>query len=260
MANILFAHADLSDAASLGATSVNAAYPLLNLQDMQPSVVYRSANTSALDIDVDLGALTDVDFFALVNCNFTLSASVRVRTATTQANLTASPNYDSGAVTFTAPLAYANRGFYNKRAAVVNARWVRFSVADVANPAGFLEIGRLIVARAFVPARNYNFGGGIGFVDPTEISETLGGQLYVNARPRRKTMEFEIAHNASDSWVVLNNDRARGLAKEWLIIQDMDDTTNIHDRSIYGLMRELAPIVHTARNFYTKRYKIEEML
>jgi hypothetical protein len=261
MANILFAHADLSDSAVFSATTENASYPLVNLQNIQPSIVYRSTSVAAHDLDVDLGAMVAVNFFALVKCNFTTSASIRVRTADSQSNLSASPSYDSTALGFTPPADYNNRGFYHYKSSPVTARWVRFTISDVGNADGYLEIGRLIVADAFVPSRNFDYGNGVGFIDPSTTNDSLGAPIYVNERRRRKYLEYTGNFTKSEALGnVYNLDFRRGSAKDYLIILDVDDTTYIHQQSIYGLVKELTSIERAAFPLFKKRYRIEEML
>ncbi len=258
---MLIAHAALSDAASLSATTENPNYPLENLQNMQPSQVYRSTAVTGQDIDIDLGAAYALDLFALVNCNLTLSGTVRVRVADSQSNLSAAPSYDSTALGFTAPLSQRNRAFYNYKSAPVTDRWVRFTLEDATNTDGFLEIGRLIVAGSFIPSRNYSYGGGIGYIEASQTTESQGGQIYVHERPRRKYLEIEANITKAEALTsVLDLDRDRGGAKDYLVMLDADDAAYVHQQSIYGLSQELAPIIRPHLNHFIKRYRFEEIL
>ena len=68
--------------------------PASNLNVDYPNMVWKSTGTTGAFIEVRLDSSLSWDFIGLVGANLFAADAVRIRSATSQANLTASPAYD----------------------------------------------------------------------------------------------------------------------------------------------------------------------
>ena len=266
MGNIIIADSALSDAATLTAGSEAAGMPVGNLQTFQPSEKWRATNLAAAYVEADLGAAQPLDLIALLYTNTTSAATWRIRGATTQANLTAAPGYDSGAITAWPQSGLDDWDFVHVfkwlGASPQTFRWWRVDLTDAANPDGHLQAGRLYLSDAWQPARNLQYGWSIGFADDSIKRRATGGQSWVTARGKRRVLDFtlgflseaEMYDNAFDI------DRRRGEHADVLAIRDPDDTAHVHRQMVYGLIDGLKPIVNPNFNLFEKSYRIEEAL
>lgn len=95
MSNIIIAK---PYSATITAASAASTMPASNLNLAQPTDVWRSTSLTSQYIVADLGSAKAVDTIALMFTNLTSAATMRIRGATSQANLTASPGYDSSTI------------------------------------------------------------------------------------------------------------------------------------------------------------------
>lgn len=96
MGNCILASPALSDAATITGSTAASGAPLSYLQRMQPGEVWQSSSLSSVYMEADLGSAKEIDLVALLFNNATSEGLWRIRAATSQANLTAAPTYDSG--------------------------------------------------------------------------------------------------------------------------------------------------------------------
>lgn len=272
MGNPVIATPALSDAATLTASSAPATLPVSNLQGEQPGVVWRALDPAASWVEVDLGAASAINLVALLHHNLGSAATWRIRAAATQGDLTAAPGYDSTAITAWPTAGLEDWGTVNSvlwlAAAPQSFRWWRIDLADAANPAGFLEAGRLYIADAWQPSRNLEYGWSTAWQDPSEFALALGGQEYAVERRRRRLIQFTIpivaesqaAAEAEAYGKAFELQRLRGLSGDVLAIRDPDNAAQLQRQTIYGRMAELRPIVNTAFNIFTTRFAFREML
>jgi hypothetical protein len=70
----------------------------------------------------------------------------------------------------------------------VSAQYAQFDFLDQNNAKGYIEIGRLLVGRAFRPADNYEYGNNeLGFIPLGSVRESFGGRRsYTDSGVRRK--------------------------------------------------------------------------
>ena len=189
-----------------------------------------------------------------------------MRAATSQANLTASPGYDSTSVSVWPTTGLEDWPFVHGilwlGASPQTFRWWRVDYADAGNADGVLEAGRLIIAKAWQPTRNRRFGMSFTFIDPSPRRAARGGQLHVLPLERRRRLDFGLAL-LSETEVMENAfelQRLRGLGKDVLVIPDPTKTAQQARQAIYGLLPELSPISDPRFNNYEVRFAVEEML
>ena len=268
MGNIVIASPALSDAATLSTPgTVAATLPLANLQAMYPGQVCRFTSLAGMAIVADLGAPYAINLVALVMHSATAAASWRIRGASSQANLTAAPGYDSGTVSLW-PSSGQPSGWPKATSSLFLAgaqtyEWWRIDLADAANPAGYLDIGRLYLAAAWQPSRNHKTDWSLAYVDDTLVTKSLSGINFVTPRPPRRkvdwTIEFlsetEMKENA------LELDRLRGASKDVLAIRDPGATTELQHDTVQGL-QTLQPVTIGAPSpvLWSKKFTIEELI
>ena len=265
MANIAICNPIISDAATIATDSEHANFPVTNLKKIQPAHIWRSnLVTSAY---IELGPLTSTafDLVSLICTNLTSTATWRIRTANSQANLTASPIHDSTAITFWPTTNLDDwesiNGFYviPSPSAVT---WIRIDLVDSANPNGFLEASRIYVSKMWQPTVNMKYDWGIGYNDASIFDKTIGGNTLITPQGKIRVLNFDLDFEDEDE--MFDNafylDRNRGESGDILVIPDYENSNRIHDQSVYGLSRALAPINNPRYQLFRKRYRVEELI
>lgn len=263
MSNLALLTPALSDAGVIsdpGPTGVGVA----NLLTMQPGEAF-VASTVNCAFDLDLGSAKVIDGVMALHFGTTTSLTWRIRGATSQANLTASPGFDSGVVsayaTGSRPTGYAaadSLTAYRLLSPSQNFQWWRINFADAVS---LYSIGRIYFAKMWQPAVNIQFNWQLGWLDVGIRNRALGGQTFTKDLGRLRYMEFEAAFE-SESELYTNSheiDRLRGETKDVFVVRDPAATTFLHSQSIYGLMTGLKPIVNPFFQNYAKSYRIEEL-
>lgn len=147
-------------------------------------------------------------------------------------------------------------------------RYWRVDTADPANPAGYIEAGRLYLSNAWQPSRNLEYGWSTAWLDPTEITAALGGQEYDIGRRRRRQITFSVpivANSQAEAEAeayskAFELQRLRGLSGDVLGIRDPDNFDQLQRQMVYGRFAELRPIVNSAFKTFTTRFAFREML
>ena len=266
MGRIVIAEPSLSDAAVLRSVAGADALPVGNLQAQQPSDVWRTTAVAGDAIEADLGAAADVNLVALLYTNAGSAATWRIRAAAAQPDLVAAPGYDSGTLPVWPTTGLETWAFVHGirwlSAAAQTFRWWRVDFADLNNPAGYLQAGRLFITKAWQPTRNRRRGLSIAFEDLSPRERARGGQVYPLALPRRRVLQF-VLHFLEEQEMFDNAfeiDRLRGRSGDLLVIPDPDKPDQIQRQAVYGLQAELPPIVDPAFNVFEKPYVIEEQV
>ncbi|GAB4373865.1 MAG: hypothetical protein Kow00114_36070 [Kiloniellaceae bacterium] len=268
MAKIFIAGGQWMDAATLEDSSAVAAnYPLSNLLTIQPGEKTRFSTPAAAHVVVDLGAARAVDTVALIAHNASAAGTWRVRGATSEANLTASPGYDSGAGVSLWPAsgkpdANIHHSFLRLGSAQ-SYRWWRVDIADAGNADGYFQLGRLLIAGAWAPAVNYSFGADIGWVDPSPIDEGVGGHSFPLEREKHRVFNLPFRFQTkADAWgQAYELQRKRGGSKDVFAVLDPDEDEYLHVVMVHGLLR--GTITSISNDFF-QRYsftlRIKELL
>jgi len=257
MANIVIATPLLSDAATLTtAGTVSGTLPLTNLQTYRPSQVCRWTSLTNVSVIVDLGASYAITTVALLFINGTTEITRRVRLADTQANLTASPAYDSTAEVMADPSRFVDHF------TAVTCRWVRIDLADPNNADGFLEAGRLYVDAAWQPDLNVAEGWQFGVEDDSEIARSLDGGQLVTVRGKRRLLRASFQFQTQDelfteAYALITE---RGIGKDLLVIRDPAGTTHRLRQTVYGLLAETEAITHQTADLYAWDFTIRELV
>ena len=267
MADVTFATSIFIDAATLTTGNEEALLPATNLQNRQPTKRWRTTSLSTMFLEADLTEAKAINLVALISHNGSAAATWQIRGATSQANLTAAPGFDSGAVSMwpiTRPEDWPVRSLFSRLwlTTAQSFRWWRVDIVDAGNSDGWFEAGRLIIDAAWQPDIGLTPNWGVGWLDPGPREESLGGNLYPTQRSRRRIIELNLDFN--DEAAMLANafelQRTRGRSEDVLALVDPTETTNWHRTGVYGLMTNLQPLVNTAFDIFSQTITIEELI
>jgi hypothetical protein len=157
----------LSDSATLDQSSEQSSLPAVAVQRVQPRDIWRSYDNSDQWLTFNLGSQQSFDFVAVLYHNCDQNCLWRIRTANTEANLTASPTYDSTASVASpqvADIAMRNAGetdTYARFHAIKDIgsqtnQWVRLDFETLTGITE-LEIGRVMICSTLQQAPAYNW-------------------------------------------------------------------------------------------------------
>lgn len=285
MANTILAYGNRIDASSLFGGAWLATLPLENLRDRRLGKVARSASVllAATTFDVDLGGVRLTRVVALVNHNFSISALYRIRLSNVSdfSSVVADSGwtdvwptvYPSGAVPWGSPSWWSGKyaaeeisGYTPTLVFILpstkNARYIRVEINDTANPAGYVQVGRVFTADGWQPVRNASYGAGIGWEDPSTAQESLSGAKSFDKRTKRRVVRFGLNSMAEGEAMgnAFEMQRAAGITEEVLFIWDPDDTQNALRRQFLARMRTLSIIENPGPDRWKTPYELEELL
>ncbi|CAB4136735.1 hypothetical protein UFOVP842_54 [uncultured Caudovirales phage] len=288
MANAVLAFPITSDnaAATYAGGSWVAALPLTNLKDDRLARVTRSTSASLANAQftIDFGIAEWIRFVALVDHNFSRTSAVRVRGSNTAGDWSVT-TYDSGwfdGWPVTSPLYVAPVGDaswldgrmsateaadYNLSAIYIAAsataaRYWKIEISDIGNTAGYVQMGRLVMSRAWQPTINMSIGAKIGINTETSFQRSDAGPKYFNVQPRARSAAFTIQNMDTDE--IFTNafemQRQLGLSKQLFFVWDASDKVHLFRRSFLATLRDLSPIEAASVSFFTAAFSAEEVL
>lgn len=275
MANIILGFPNRVDSAVLAGGAWVEALPLANLQDRALARVARTLDielTSTM-LTVDLQQQRTLRVLAFVAHNFSLSARITLvfsnaadfsdplLTVTSDAW----PSVSDGEWDLDA-LEWENDNFWlgtylqediegqTPTCSIllpedVLARYIKVTIDDSSNSAGFLQVGRLFIGAAFLqPRLNYSFGATLGYEDATNIDMALSGAEYFDRREPVRVMRFTLGYLSADEGfgAALELTRRAGVSGEVFVIPDPADTAYGATRSFLGRLRQLSPLEQLA--------------
>lgn len=274
MANVCFGFPILSDD-SAGVTptfsggSWRAALPLTNLKDRRLAAVARStdATTASTTFTVDCGSDVAARVFALCGHNLSAAATVRV----TAVNAAAVTVYDSGVLSVTpagltaAMAAVLDVPWYVVAPTVQTARHFTFAITDTGNAAGYVEVGRAIVASGFQPSVNASYGLAWGQENPTTRTRSIGGAAVYDRQRGARTVAGVLAmmpeSEAFGDWFDL---KARaGLDGQLFFVYDPDvlaTSATGYKRAMLAVFAQVDPIAHPYFGRYETAFALVEDL
>lgn len=221
---IRLCYTNYADAGVVTASSEVASLPAVNVQSMWKSKPWRSTGCVSEWIKFDLGAAKNILAVILTGHNLTSAATVHV-----QANATDVWTLPSVDVV----IPWSARDLVYLWAANQSYRWWRFTIADAANPDGFISLGRAYIGLAPAPDRHFS-SYTRQLVDPTIISESTDGAESFEDKNAFNTYAFEFAGILVDE--IENLVKAVGLKEYWWVIADYDnaiETDGKHDLTAY---------------------------
>ena len=229
--NIAICDTALADAALVTADTAAPGVPATNLQTSQPGEVWRSNYVASGTFVVDLGEAAPVRAIALLYSNLSDTATWRVRGAASEAALGNAPRVEV-AQAFGSTLPRDARGWrhglaYLRRAAAAaiwTNRWWQIDLSDAANPDGYLEAGRLVMADPWQPECNLSLGWDFIRRDASLVERMVGGQLRTELRGAHDEFAFDLDWlSRAEAYANLGpllDGRRKGGAGDLLVIRD----------------------------------------
>jgi hypothetical protein len=238
---ILFLSPRLSDMATITASSEVPSLPARNLQNMQPTKVYRSLTTSTA-LTIVMPEPLAANCVALVGGNPSDQRYVRLLGASTLPGLGSAPVIDTDWVSPWATGERPDAPEWPHWLQII--RWEndetlgywRLQVQDEGAP--YVDIGRLVLGRAWQPLYNVDLDPSIGFV-PLDVQEPNGyGQTFTDPRPyaqRQFDFNFSGANQDDVFDYAMELSRLRGQARDFIVCLDPAATSRFHQWSMQAL-------------------------
>lgn len=146
--------------------------------------------------------------------------------------------------------------------AEVYARYCRLLIDDATNSAGYVQAGRLIVAQAWQPQVNYDWGAKLGYETDTQSETALGGARYFDVRPARRSFSCKLSWLDDDEAYgrIYEMMRMLGIDREIFVMSDADDAVNILRKNFLATFRELSVIESPYLNAHSVALEFTEVL
>jgi hypothetical protein len=249
-----------------GIGSWQSALPLTNMQDRRLAKVARSTDATAANtaFEVDLKTARGIGCLALTGHNLTASATVRWRGGASSGAYT----YDSTAlaVSWSATTAEDRLGVncpaVHIPTAVQSFRFWRCDVSDTGNPAGYVEIGRLVVAARFQPTINISYGASLSWEDDSTRLVSDGGAALYNVRSKRRgiTAVLDNIAEAEALGTLEKMQHQAGTTGQVFFVWDTADTTYLHERAFLACFRQLSALEAPYVSRYRAAFSLVEEL
>lgn len=275
-----------SDDSSVSGGSWRSSAPLSNVQNKDVRRVARSTNaataSTVMRFDGGDSPKQSWSMFAILNHSITTTGKWRVVLTDSDTDVVEQRIYDSGLIdVWEATIIFGSRpwGLFPWNGVDVNdyptypiafhvspesyyARYLFLYIEDAANPAGYVDVGRVLAGEAWRPNINPNYGFSIRYVDPSEIKRTRGGHRITSELPRYRVLDMEFTG--------LSESEALGAIFEWqkvgrgndvLFVKNPLESAAIRFRStLYCAMIDTQPIPELFQDRYATRLSLEELI
>lgn len=257
-----------SDAATITGTPWLSTMPVANLLNRKPGKLARTSSLTSISITMQLATARAWNGIFIGNHNGTSAATMRVRAAQTEGNLTAAPGLDTTALSMWPATGRPTdeewepfnscRRFTNSTAYL----WWRVDIADPANPAGYFQAGRIIGATRYQPTFNYTPEVAIGYAPADLRNESQFGYTDTQARrrPRVARVPFDAITEADAMTKMLEIQRRIGGARDAFIMLDADATDHFHRMSFLAYMTAASPLGYRQFGVYMGNLEFKENL
>lgn len=139
-------------------------------------------------------------------------------------------------------------------------RYLRIDFADSGNPDGFIQAGRLIVAKAYQPAVNFGYPAELpAIVDPSAREILPGGQTIVSPFGIRPYAGVTLTAQSEAELYgdLFTIQRTRGASGDVLFVADPDPGPYRFAKTVYGLMQARQGTVNQRFGIYQNRIEID---
>lgn len=248
MSNALFLSSRWIDGAVVTASSEEGLLTANHVQTPRPEQVWRATGDTAEWLAWDFGEDVIVEALALVAHNLSATATLRLRLAASEADVTAAPGFDS---TVTSAWPYTGKpdeldwqSYFSLLLAAngTGYRYGRLDIADASNADGYVQAGRLFVGPAFVPDINVDMNPSISLISPDEAGRTAFGHTYGDNRgPAARAFQLPMSAVDEDEMgdELFELQRYCGLAKDFAFCLDPAATTRFHRYSMQARFASL---------------------
>ena len=281
-ANCVFGWPNRADTATL--SGGNWQTPLSNLQSPLLSLAARSADTSLSSTQIAgyFGQSRYIDTMAFCKHNLTLQAQLRWQFFADAAfsNLV----WDSGwgqawpSIYSTYDLNWEDDNFWygqipqEQVASIpaisaclasypVPAPYFLISINDVNNPAGYVQIGRLYLCKAFRPQINMDYGASQTIVDPSVVEKAQDGTPLFERRTKYRVQAFKLSNlSLTEGNQVMSMFLDRGITQDFFFVEDPTDAAGLLLRAFPARFSELSALEKAKYNYLGCTHKLEELV
>ena len=255
-------HSEAAGVVASASVAAAAGAPVSNLLKPQPTDFYKSSTTAAVNIDIDLVSAKAVACAALLFTSLESGTTWSVLGATSQANLTSSPGYNSGTLTLAGFFDQANitrRHLIHIPASVQTFRWWRFAIS--AQTAAF-SAGCVILGPVWNPEVELGFQRGYTLLN--DPARTDGGNLIATMPnlepPVEATLTIQAVTEAIHEEQLQRIGRLRISGKPILFVSDLATANYTQQRVLYGLITAMSQIVVEQFNLWKCRMNLSGMI
>lgn len=142
------------------------------------------------------------------------------------------------------------------------ARYWRIELRDEANPDGFVQIGRAIIAPRYAPSLNFSVGAEFGLNDDTQLGTSLSGVRYYDVRPKGRSFAFSLTNLRESEALSVARDMAEALgrAAQVYVVQAPADAYNLQRRSFLATVRQPSAVTIHAAGYASIPFVLDEVL
>lgn len=252
-----------TDGASVSGGSWLAALPVANLLTRQLTEIARSSSLTDTYIDFDFTTPRTLRAFALVNHNLSQTATWRITLGSTAG---AADIYDSGDLAvwhldFDSDLLewednnwwagdYDDEYVGHPFAAIfmatadVSSRFMRITITDTYNAAGYVQLGRVFAGAGIAPSVNFSYGQADGWESLSLIETAPGGTDFFDERRSHRVVTFTLdkIDQELEFRKIYEMTRRQGITGEILWVPEITDMAASQLTGFVGRMRQLSPI------------------
>lgn len=240
------------------ATTESPDFPASNMKNQLRAKTWRSTSPIAQGLVFDIKTAEEIDsivlvFDAFLGVKLTNGATIKVQASST--NSWAAPAFEQAMTVdndnLTASLFLATAQEY---------RFWRIYIDDPLNPWGYIEIPKVILAKATQLSQTPDIGFVYKIQDQSKNQETDYGHSYSDIYPNRKGLEF--------NYTVMTEADIEALAGVYdrvgnvrCIALSLDSTENIFDKDrffVYGKLVGSLDAKHKVFSYFDSALKIEE--
>lgn len=291
MGKLVLLYDNFADVGVFSGGSYLPSLPRANAQDPDIARVARTIDPlpASTRVNIDLGIARPVGGIALGPTNASPGAQYRIRSYDQPGWNEADIAYDSGIKTIAGVLVdsldleWEDPGFWygidvnaiddlptwlieivpEADAAATNAQWFSIEIFDPANADGYVEFGRVLVARAYRPGLNYSYGDNAFSIDPrTEMVESQGGLRTYDERGQRRTLRVGFQYLTEtelfgDVFRIMNR---QGVSRQVFVVPDPEDIAHLQRRSFLATFKQAPAIAQVVFERGTTAFDLEEVL
>lgn len=212
MSHVLFLYNTIFDAATLTLTqgSEDSGWPLENIQDTIRRKAAKLGGSGTVIIDIDFAQVLTASAIALVEHDLNAEATVTVRAFADEERTSQIIEHSFEAI---GPLlalvetAWLTGGWLGYPTAADLERYPRivsleqfdataalYWQIEIDNGGDDFYLGRILLDKAWQPARNYDIGHKYGLVDPSNIDESLGQVLWTDTKEPYYQLSFTLSY------------------------------------------------------------------
>ena len=249
----------LNDEVTLTPSTADSEFPVSNLKDQLRSKVWRTTAVTDQSVIIDLQTSEEIDSIAVF---FRANQPIRLtQGATIRIEGNASLDFTSPLFSQVITLDTENLSISHFLTTPENHRYWRLFIDDPGNPYGHIEIPIIVLGKSI------QFDGvGIGFkwglIDPSKSRRTRFGQKYSDVYPTRRTCSMEVPIETLANFESLV-DFYESVGTTEAILFSLDPEELIFDKDrflIWGTFEDNFDATHSAGNFFTMPFKVEEIL